>query len=136
MPQFQLFLNPTLDRFSTFAKSHDSAAPSSGRQRRVDSSINHHNQQQYSFNLYPTFSQALATLVRENDWRSLTILYENDDALVRLQDVLAMQPNNNNPDVRFKKLSIIGSNHRFVCHHYNKIIFCCLTIIIHFVGRC
>lgn len=33
---------------------------------------------------------ALATLLREMRWKSYTILYEDDDGLVRLQEILKM----------------------------------------------
>lgn len=42
-------------------------------------------------NLYPdprTLSKAYADLLREMHWKSFTILYENDDGLVRLQEIL------------------------------------------------
>lgn len=44
----------------------------------------------YIFNLHPeeAFTKALATLARESNWKTYTIMYENADSLTRLQDVL------------------------------------------------
>lgn len=42
-------------------------------------------------NIYPDprmLSKAYASLLREMNWKSFTILYEDDDGLIRLQDVL------------------------------------------------
>ncbi|XP_066147480.1 glutamate receptor ionotropic, kainate 2-like [Euwallacea fornicatus] len=43
------------------------------------------------FSLHPnsdTLSQAIATLVRDNDWKSYTVIYENEDSLLRLRESL------------------------------------------------
>lgn len=42
------------------------------------------------FNLFPDkdFPAAIATFVRESDWKTYTLLYENEKSLARLQDVL------------------------------------------------
>lgn len=70
IPQFQPFWNPSL---ATFNK----------RSLAEDGYIS-------VFNLYPEngLSTALDTLVRESQWKSYTIIYEDEDSLARLQDVL------------------------------------------------
>lgn len=55
---------------------------------------------QYTNNLYPepeVLSQALADMVRQMRWRSFTVLYESDDALIRLQGVLQGRNMGDNP---------------------------------------
>ncbi|XP_028155734.1 glutamate receptor ionotropic, kainate 2-like isoform X1 [Diabrotica virgifera virgifera] len=86
IPQFQTFWNPKL---ATLAYRQ----PVADRPNQV-------------FNLHPSpkaLSKALATLVRENDWKSYTILYENDNGLLRLQETLK-QLNPRDPVVAFKAL--------------------------------
>lgn len=56
-------------------------------------------------------SKALATLVREMHWKTYTIIYENDDGLVRLQEVLKTHKGDDSP-VTVKKLQP-GTDHRF-----------------------
>lgn len=43
-----------------------------------------------TFNLHPDreLPAAIATYVRESDWKSYAVIYENDDSLPRLQEVL------------------------------------------------
>lgn len=104
IPQFQTYWNPELVTFSA--------------QLEADKSIQ-------VFNLYPsvyTISKALATLIRENDWKSYTIIYEDDDGLVRLQETLKDR-NPTDPAVTLRKLGP-GPDHRLE----NK-----LCIIIHFM---
>lgn len=101
IPQFQTFWNPNFATFSDLAKS--------------DKPMRTH--EVFNFNLYPspkTLSRAFETLVRENDWKSYTIIYESDDGLVRVQEVLKAQ-NPNNPPVMYRKLGP-GPDHRFVRH--------------------
>ncbi|CAH1183231.1 unnamed protein product [Phaedon cochleariae] len=67
------------------------------------------------FNLHPTpkgLSQALSTLVRENDWNSYTVLYENEDAVLRLQEALKRR-SPADPAVQFRNLGS-KDNHRTV----------------------
>ncbi|XP_067000651.2 glutamate receptor ionotropic, kainate 2 [Anabrus simplex] len=55
---------------------------------------------QYTNNLYPdpqVLSQALAEVVRQMRWRTYTILYQDDSALVRLQGVLQNTNPGDNP---------------------------------------
>ncbi|XP_063930572.1 glutamate receptor ionotropic, kainate 2-like isoform X2 [Zophobas morio] len=97
IPQFQTFWNPNFATFSDLAKS--------------DKPMRTH--EVFNFNLYPspkTLSRAFETLVRENDWKSYTIIYESDDGLVRVQEVLKAQ-NPNNPPVMYRKLGP-GPDHR------------------------
>ena len=70
LPQFQTFPN---SKMSTYAR----GSPG----------------QNLIFNLYPepkTVARALATLVKEMHWKGFTIVYEDDDSLVMLQEVLKM----------------------------------------------
>lgn len=95
IPQFQTFWNPKLAFLAS-------------RQSPSEKPIQ-------IFNLHPSpksLSKALATLVRENDWKSYTILYENDNGLLRLEETLK-QLNPNDPVVAFKTLGL-PENHRFV----------------------
>nr|XP_023019507.1 glutamate receptor ionotropic, kainate 2-like [Leptinotarsa decemlineata] len=81
IPQFQTFWNPKL-RLS----------------RQINPSP--------VFNLYPSpqsLAQALATLVRESDWKSYTVIYENDEGLLRLQEALN-QRSMSDPAVSFRAL--------------------------------
>ncbi|XP_044259006.1 glutamate receptor ionotropic, kainate 2-like isoform X1 [Tribolium madens] len=93
IPQFQTYWNPNFASYVDLGKAD--------------------KKETFNFNLYPSpsiLSKAFATLVRENDWKSYTIIYENDDGLVRLQEVLkALSPNN--PSVRYRKLDF-GPDHR------------------------
>nr|AWT23260.1 IR15 [Hycleus cichorii] len=60
----------------------------------------------FNFNLFPNpyqLSKALATLVRENDWKTYTIIYETDDGLIRLQELLKVY-NPKDPPVMYRKL--------------------------------
>nr|UTN00866.1 ionotropic receptor [Semanotus bifasciatus] len=85
IPQFQTFWNPRLSSFASQLPSDKSTTV---------------------FNLYPsahTLSKAIATLVKENDWKSYTVIYENDDGLLRLQGALN-QRNPTDPPVIFRKL--------------------------------
>nr|APC94352.1 ionotropic receptor 7 [Pyrrhalta aenescens] len=82
IPQFQTFWNPKL-----------ASLPISDQPIQI-------------FNLHPSpkaLSKALATLVRENDWKSYTILYEDDNGLLRLQESLK-QLKPDDPAVAFKAL--------------------------------
>lgn len=91
IPQFQTFWNPNFGTFSELGKAD--------------------KKEVFNFNLYPSpsvLSKAFATLIRENDWKSYTVIYENDDGLVRLQEVLKSL----NPNVRYRKLGP-GPDHRF-----------------------
>lgn len=68
----------------------------------------------FNFNLYPSppvFSKAFATLIRENDWKGFTFIYENDDGLIRLQQVLKDQ-SPNDPPVICRKLGR-GPDYRY-----------------------
>ncbi|CAH1961045.1 unnamed protein product [Acanthoscelides obtectus] len=60
----------------------------------------------YTFNLHPSptnLAKALATLVRENDWKNYIVIYENDEGLLRLQEALKRR-NTQEPAIIFKKL--------------------------------
>ncbi|KAH1009764.1 hypothetical protein HUJ04_002072 [Dendroctonus ponderosae] len=49
------------------------------------------------FNLRPNsdaLSRALAALVRENDWKTYTVMYENEDSLLRLRETLKQRKPN------------------------------------------
>lgn len=51
-------------------------------------------------NIHPdprALSKSLAELVKASHWKTYTILYQNDDGLVRLQDVLKMTRKDNEP---------------------------------------
>ncbi|XP_074030865.1 glutamate receptor ionotropic, kainate 2 isoform X2 [Leptinotarsa decemlineata] len=90
IPQFQTFWNPKL-RLS----------------RQINPSP--------VFNLYPSpqsLAQALATLVRESDWKSYTVIYENDEGLLRLQEALN-QRSMSDPAVSFRALGP-KENHKSV----------------------
>nr|AUF73077.1 ionotropic receptor [Anoplophora chinensis] len=94
IPQFQTFWNPKLSSYS-------------GR-LPPDESIQ-------IFNLYPspqTLSKALATLLKINDWSSFTVIYEDDDGLLKLQEALK-QRNPKDPAISFRKLGP-SDNHRSV----------------------
>lgn len=59
-----------------------------------------------TFNLHPSagsLSQALATLVRDNDWKRYTVIYENEDGLLRLRESLK-QRKPNDLTLTFRKL--------------------------------
>lgn len=71
------------------------------------------------FNLHPSssiLSQALATLVRDNDWESYTVIYENEDGLLRLRESLK-QRKPNDLSVTFRKLGP-GPDYRWVLGIY------------------
>ncbi|XP_063925797.1 glutamate receptor ionotropic, kainate 2-like isoform X2 [Zophobas morio] len=60
-----------------------------------------------TINFYPDaylLSQALATIVRNLQWRSFVILYEENDGLVRLQEVLKLQSYNKHSTVMVRQL--------------------------------
>lgn len=57
-----------------------------------------------------SYAKALATLLREMDWKTYTIIYEKEDGLVRLQEILKMH---NKESITVRKLEP-GSDHRFV----------------------
>jgi hypothetical protein len=95
IPHFQTFWNPNFAAFSKLARSDKGRA--------------------FSLNLHPgptSLSRAFATLVRENDWKTYTIIYENDDGLGRVQEVVKAQ-NPANPPVVYRKLGP-GPDHRSV----------------------
>ncbi|CAG9764243.1 unnamed protein product [Ceutorhynchus assimilis] len=59
-----------------------------------------------TYNLHPSaesLSQALSTLVYENDWKKYTVIYENEDSLMRLRESLK-QRKPNDLAVTFRKL--------------------------------
>lgn len=94
IPQFQTFWNPKLSSYS-------------GR-LPPDESIQ-------VFNLYPSsqhLSKALETLMRINAWKNYIVIYEDDEALLRLQGTLK-ERKPNDPAVSFRKLGL-KHNHRFV----------------------
>lgn len=79
LPQFQTFPNA---KMSTYARGNP-----------------HEN---LIFNLYPDpkiVAKALATLVREMHWKGFTVVYEDDDSLVMLQEVLKMHRSQDYPVV-------------------------------------
>lgn len=92
IPHFQTFWNPKLVSFS--------------EQLPPDKSIP-------VFNLYPsprTLAQGIGTLVRESNWNTYTIIYENDEGLVRLQETLN-QRLSGDPVITYRKLGP-GPDHR------------------------
>lgn len=111
IPQFQTFWNPKLAFLAS-------------RQSPSEKPIQ-------IFNLHPSpksLSKALATLVRENDWKSYTILYENDNGLLRLEETLK-QLNPNDPVVAFKTLGL-PENHRSVLKEVKS------SGVLHFILDC
>lgn len=92
IPQFQVFWNPKLAHSST---------------------ENEHEKPNLIFNLYPephTLAKAFATLLREMKWNKYVIIYENNDGLVRLQEILKKHGPFDSP-VTIKKLTA-GPDHR------------------------
>ncbi|XP_017772226.1 PREDICTED: glutamate receptor ionotropic, kainate 2-like isoform X2 [Nicrophorus vespilloides] len=88
IPQFQTFWNHKLQKSATSTEST-------------------------AFNLFPDpklYSMALATLLKEMRWKSYTIVYESDEGLVRLQDILKLHRSDDVP-VRVRKLTP-GNDHR------------------------
>lgn len=74
IPQFQTFWNPKLSTFTTEAETMD-------RNTQI-------------FNLFPdhyTVSKALATILKHMRWKRFAIIYENDESLIKLQDILKNQ---------------------------------------------
>ncbi|XP_022911458.2 glutamate receptor ionotropic, kainate 2-like [Onthophagus taurus] len=83
--QFQNFFNPDIER-DVFSQ-----------EKPEETTI---------FNLYPEFklfAKALAALVNDMDWRTYTIIYEDDNSLIRLQEVLKISQNDDFP-VKIRKL--------------------------------
>lgn len=67
-----------------------------------------------SVNLYPhplMLSRALRDLVKTKNWKNFAILYEENDALIRIQEVLK------DPDLRGKKIVV----RQFVGEDYRKV---------------
>lgn len=61
-------------------------------------------------NLFPNsdhFSRALAELITDYDWKTFTIIYEDDYSLMRLQDILQLHNPSDSPIV-LRKLSDDG----------------------------
>lgn len=61
-------------------------------------------------NLFPNsdhFSRALADLITDYDWKTFTIIYEDDYSLMRLQDILQLHNPSDSPIV-LRKLSDDG----------------------------
>lgn len=59
-----------------------------------------HYQSKMSLNFYPdpvTYSEALAAVLRRMDWKKYTILYEDNEGLVRLQEILKVTAKTDNP---------------------------------------
>ncbi|CAG9860726.1 unnamed protein product [Phyllotreta striolata] len=110
IPQFQTFWNPLQAPFVT------------NQQPEKPLQI---------FNLHPSpwsLSKALATLIRENDWKSYAILYESDEALLRLEQPLN-QLHPNDPAVAFKALGS-PENYRVVLKEVKN------SGVLHFVLDC
>ncbi|KAF5301498.1 hypothetical protein FQR65_LT08801 [Abscondita terminalis] len=92
IPQFQIFWNPKLVQFST----------EYGYDKR-----------NLIFNLFPepyTLSKAFATLLREMKWKKYAIVYENDEGLIRLQELFKSHGPQDQPII-VKKLGS-GPDHR------------------------
>lgn len=56
----------------------------------------------YTRNLFPNpdhFSRALADLITDNDWKTFTIIYEDDYSLMRLQNILQLHGPRDSPIV-------------------------------------
>lgn len=94
IPQIQTFWNPKLAAYAT-------------------RTITESEKPTMIYNVYPeeALSKALATLVRESGWKTYTIIYENDDGLIRLQEVLKSRNPSDLP-VTIRRLE--GSDHRSV----------------------
>nr|CAI5868750.1 unnamed protein product [Callosobruchus analis] len=111
IPQFQTFWNSKLKEY------HD-------RQDHGGSEI-------YTFNLHPSptnLAKALATLVRENDWKNYIVMYENDEGLLRLQEALKHR-STQEPAVIFKKLGD-RDNYRTMLKEIKR------TGMLHFILDC
>lgn len=96
IPQFQTFWNPKLSSYA------DSLPP--------DDSVQ-------VFNLHPSprnLSKALATLVKINAWKSYTVIYEEDEALLRLQEAVK-QRKPTDPAITFKKLGPKDNHRSVIC---------------------
>lgn len=92
IPQFQVFWNPKLGQFPMQTES---------------------DKPNLVLNLHPepvVLAKALATLLREMKWKTYTIVYEDDDGLVRLQEVLKNHGPTDEP-VTLKRLGP-GPDHR------------------------
>lgn len=66
--------------------------------------------------VYPdprSLSKALAKLVQATQWKTFTILYQHDEGLIRLQDVLKMTKSYKQP-ITMRQLSE-GPDYRYVC---------------------
>lgn len=73
LPQFQTFWNPKLSTYTNQISTME-------RTTQI-------------FNLYPDYhlmAKGLATIMRHTRWKSYAIIYENDDGLFKLQDILKM----------------------------------------------
>ncbi|KAF7285568.1 hypothetical protein GWI33_010478 [Rhynchophorus ferrugineus] len=82
---------------------------------RNDDDVENDNGPGTVFNLHPNsadLSKALATLVRDNDWHSYTVIYEDDDSLIRLRECLKNRKSDDSV-VTFKKLGA-GPDYRSV----------------------
>ncbi|CAH0553023.1 unnamed protein product [Brassicogethes aeneus] len=67
------------------------------------------------FNMFPsanTLAQAVATLIRESDWKTYTIVYEDETGLIRLQEALTKREPLD-PIISYRKLGP-GPDHRSI----------------------
>ncbi|VEN63264.1 unnamed protein product [Callosobruchus maculatus] len=111
IPQFQTFWNSKLKAY------HDHRG--------------HGGNELYTFNLYPSptnLAKALATLVRENDWKNYIVMYENDEGLLRLQEALKHR-STQEAAVVFKKLGD-KENYRSMLKEIKR------TGMLHFILDC
>ncbi|KAB0802246.1 hypothetical protein PPYR_04432 [Photinus pyralis] len=91
IPQFQVFWNPKVEQFSAENEYKDNLI----------------------FNLFPDphmLATAFATLLNEMKWKKYAVLYETDEGLIRLQEILK-QHGPQDPSVIVRKLAA-GSDHR------------------------
>lgn len=68
------------------------------------------------FNLFPDvgLAAAIATFVRESDWKAYTVLYEDEGSLFRLQEVLKSRKANDMP-ILLRKM---GERKDYRCDKY------------------
>lgn len=63
-------------------------------------------------NFYPDsskFAQGLAVIIKHLHWKSFVVLYENDEGLIKLQEVLKLQNYDKNKNGNFVVLRKLGS---------------------------
>lgn len=82
-----------------------------------------------ALNFYPAtdlLAEGFATIVRHMNWKSYAIVYQHDEALIRLQEILKIPDVSDNP-VTVRQLEP-GSDHRYficVCFRAFKLLLVC-----------